>query len=264
MQRKHWTFAAGVGAAITGLIAYRRTRPQRESANIREQGRGKSATTRLLETGARLVQPAPPLSQFDVYLVGFHPMKDDPSRQMEAHHFCRQINEDLMQCVLFSGNTPDAHLNGIEYIISERLYETLPDEERQYWHPHNYEILSGTLSAPGLPEPAEHALMKRKVNSYGKTWHTWNTGAVDEPGDAIPLGPALLAWSFNRDGELRDCILRRMESDLKIDTAEKRHQRSDLAQHAHPQNGVNVLRGAFPNATNTPAGVIDAEDARRV
>jgi hypothetical protein len=72
-----------------------------------------------------------PLSQFDVYLVGFHPMKEDPNHQMEAHHFCRHINEDLMQCILFSGNTPDAHLNGIEYIISERLYKSLLEEERQ-------------------------------------------------------------------------------------------------------------------------------------
>ena len=71
----------------------------------------------------------------DIYLVGFHPLKDDPAHQFEAHHFCRPVNEDFMQCTLYDGNTPDANLNGIEYIISEPLFERLPEHERQYWHP---------------------------------------------------------------------------------------------------------------------------------
>ncbi len=112
-----------------------------------------------------MLQTDSPLDPMNVYLVGFHPMKDDPSHQMEAHHFCNQVNEDLAQCALFDGNTRDANLNGIEYIISERLFEQLPAAEKQYWHPHNGEILSGQLVAPGLPEQADHALMKSKMNS---------------------------------------------------------------------------------------------------
>jgi len=250
---------AGVAAAIS---TYRKTRPRHETAQMTEAGAPKSAKVAALEFGARVLQPMTPLSQFDVYLVGFHPMKDDPEHQMEAHHFCRQINEDLMQCVLFSGNTPEAHLNGIEYIISEKLYETLSEEERQYWHPHNYEIFSGTLVGPGLPELAEHEFMKHKINSYGKTWHTWKTGSVDQPGDQIPLGPALLAWSFNHDDELRGCILSNMEKHLKIDTDQKRQSRKDLVPFAHPQGGVNVLRKAFPHATKELAGVMDKHDAQ--
>jgi hypothetical protein len=37
----------------------------------------------------------------------------------------------------FDGNTRNANLTGIEYIISERLFEQLPRDERPYWHPHN-------------------------------------------------------------------------------------------------------------------------------
>ena len=58
------------------------------------------------------------------------------------------MNQDFAQCALFDGNGRDARLNGVEYIISEKLFETLPHEERQYWHPHNAEILSGQLVAP--------------------------------------------------------------------------------------------------------------------
>jgi uncharacterized protein DUF1264 len=61
--------------------------------------------------------------------------------------------------VLFDGNTKDANLIGIEYIVSERLFESLPADEQRFWHPHNCESLSGQLIAPGLPEAAEHAFL---------------------------------------------------------------------------------------------------------
>lgn len=41
----------------------------------------------------------------------------------------------------------------------------MPDEERQYWHPHSFEIFSGQLVAPGLPASAEQQLMAELVNS---------------------------------------------------------------------------------------------------
>ena len=164
-------------------------------------GDDKTAKTRALELGAKALQGNAPLGPMDVYLVGFHPMKEQPQHQMEAHHFCHQVNQDFAQCALFDGNGRNANLNGIEYIISEKLFETLPAEERQYWHPHNAEILSGQLVAPGIPAVAEKALMKDKMNSYGKTWHVWNTGTMGAAGDKLPLGPAMLAWSFNRDGK---------------------------------------------------------------
>ncbi len=70
--------------------------------------------------------------------------------------------------------------------------------EKKYWHPHNAEILSGQLVAPGIPAVAEEALMKGKMNSYGKTWHVWNTGSMGQGGDTLPLGPPMLAWSFQQ------------------------------------------------------------------
>jgi hypothetical protein len=154
------------------------------------QGEADRADTKVLETGANAVQDLTPVKQIGVYLVGFHPMKDDPSHQMEAHHYCNQVNEDFAQCVLFDGNTKQANLNGVEYIVSEKTYGTLPEGERKYWHPHNYEILSGQLVAPGLPDAAEKAFMAKKMNSYGKTFHFWMT----DRGDQLPMGDPHLAW----------------------------------------------------------------------
>jgi hypothetical protein len=81
-------------------------------------GAPKAGDTRALEAGAKLLQGNAPLAGFDIYLNGFHPMKEQPEMQVEAHHFCRQVNEDFAQCALFDGNTRAANLNGIEYIIS--------------------------------------------------------------------------------------------------------------------------------------------------
>lgn len=205
-------------------------------------GAEKTAKTRALESGAKLLQDASPVGRLDMHLVGFHPMKDDPSHQMEAHHFCRQVNQEFAQCALFDSPQPDANLVGIEYIISERLYATLPAAEKQYWHPHNYEILSGQLVAPGIPGAVEKTLMRDKMNSYGKTWQVWNTASTAGPGDRLPLGPPRLGWSFNQDGEIDPALLAGRDERLKIDTAKVRRNRADLRPLAHPQEGTDALR----------------------
>lgn len=226
-------------------------------SDMREQqvtppGRDTSAKTEVLKAGAEIIQSNLPTDKLDVYLVGFHPLEDDPHHQMEAHHYCRQVNEDFAQCALWDSNGPDANLNGIEYIVSEKLFETLPAQERAYWHPHNYEILSGQLVAPGLPDVAERALMKGKMNSYGKTWHVWHTGAPGMPGDTLPLGEARLAWSINADGELNPGLLSSRDQALGTDTADKRAQRQEFVGLARPQEGVDALADKFPQRVKPP------------
>lgn len=239
------------GVMLVGLIA------TQASAQGAPPGDDKSVTTRALELGAKLLQGNSPLAPMDVHLVGFHPLKDDPEHQMIAHHFCHQVNEDFAQCVLFDGSGRDARLNGIEYIISDKLFQRLPEEEREYWHPHNGEILSGQLVAPGIPEVAEHELMERKINSYGKTWHVWNTGGPGMAGDELPLGEAALAWSFSRDGEIQPALVEHRDRELGIDTAARRRARQDLVPLARPQEGVDALKGEFERDTTDIPGVVD-------
>ncbi len=216
-------------------------------------GEPKTLKRAILEAGARLLQDTTPVKQFDIYMVGFHPAKHDPSLQMEAHHYCHQVNADFLQCVLFDGNTETANLIGIEYIISERLFASLPQDEQTYWHPHNYEILSGSLVAPGLPDRVEKAMLKLLMNSHGKTWHLWHTSQHDGgPGDRLPLGDPMLMWSFNRDGEMDERLRHSRDERLQINSQEKRRDRQDLVALAHPQRGVDALKGAFPNATEPP------------
>lgn len=262
---------AGVVAAsvITGGYIYQQRRKSRQvDPDIRPEGRSKDITTKLLEFGSKLFQSNAPLQDTTIYLVGFHPMKHHPEHQMEAHHYCKQLNEDFAQCVLYDSNTNNANLIGLEYIISERLYDQLPSEERVYWHPHNYEILSGMLCAPGLPDMAEKELLKKKINSYGKTFHTWRAKCWEGEKpflDTLPKGEAILAWSFNHDNQAKAEMFIHRDQTMEIDSYEKRQQREDLSQYTHPQGGVNYLKSKFPKTSTktTPYGVVDIDDCKK-
>ncbi|MGV7195197.1 OBAP family protein [Xanthomonas axonopodis] len=230
----------------------------RSPPSVTPPGAPESAKTNVLEAGAKVLQPNGPVGKLDIYLVGFHPMKDAPDQQMEAHHYCQQVNEDLAQCALYDGNTARANFTGVEYIISETLFAQLLEPERAFWHPHNGEILSGQLSAPNLPLVAEKELMRSKINSYGKTWHTWHSRKDGGPGDTLPLGEPMLAWSFNRDGELQKPLMDQRDRATSVSTAERRANRQDLTPLAKPQHGVDALRSHFNDATAIP-GVVDAD-----
>lgn len=227
-------------------------------------GSEKTAKTGVLETGAAILQGNAPVSGMDIYLDGFHVAREDATHQMEAHHFCRQANQDFAQCVLFDGNTADANLIGIEYIISEKLFDSLPEEERVYWHPHNGEILSGQLIAPGLPTAAEKELMKGKMNSYGKTWHAWNTpSALASQGDRLPMGKPMLMWSINRHGELDDRYIKSRDARLGVDTGEISGTRQDLLPLARPQQGVDDMKAMFGSGKLEPIpGVVDRNSSQ--
>jgi hypothetical protein len=234
---------------------------RRRESPVKPSGEGRSAWRATLEAGAALLQDTAPLKDFDIYVAGLHCAKHEPEMQMEAHHFCRQVNQDFLQCVLFDGNTKDANLIGIEYIISERLFATLPPDERAYWHPHNYEILSGQLCAPGLPEVAERAFMKELMNSYGKTWHTWHTGRHDgAPGDRLPFGDPKLMWSFNRDGEADERLKLDFQQALGVDEVANRAHRRGFTELARPQHGVDTMADEFTGTTPLE-GVVPAKPA---
>ncbi len=114
-------------------------------------GEGKGAWLAALEQGANLLQTDAPMRGFDVYVVGFHCAKGEPDFQMEAHHFCRVVNDDLLQCVLFDGNTKDANLIGIEYIVSEAAVRHAARRRRGLLAPAQ---LRGAVRSTGRAGPA--------------------------------------------------------------------------------------------------------------
>src|SRR5690606_22025189 len=123
----------------------------------------------------------------------------------------------------FDGNEENAKLMGVEYIITEKLFKTLPDEEKKLWHSHHYEVLSGTLIAPGIPDAIELELMDTLVSTYGKTIHTWHT----DQGVELPIGIPRLMMGFTEDGQINSEIVARRDSNFDVSTEEKRRQRRE-------------------------------------
>lgn len=194
--------------------------------------------TALLDKGAAALQSRPPIDAINIYLDGFHYYCGNRQGQMEAHHYVTILNDDVMQAVIYDGNKKDARLMGVEYIISERLFKQLPAGEKKYWHSHRYEVKSGSLIAPGLPPVAEHALMSKIVNTYGKTWHTWHT----DRDNTLPLGEPTLMMGFTADGQMNPALLTDRDRRFGVDTQKIRQSRDDIPAHPVAAGADNCQR----------------------
>ncbi len=195
-----------------------------KSSNVGEAGKEKSTKDKLLNTGAELLQHKEPIQAITAYLDGFHFYNGNPEAQMEAHHYVTQLSNDLYQAVIYDGNKKDAKIMGVEYIISERLFKQLPEEEKKLWHSHRHEVKSGLMIAPGIPEIAERELMEKLVSTYGKTIHTWHT----DQQRSLPIGAPMIMMVFTEDGKIHDHLVRERDARFNISTAEVRERRKDI------------------------------------
>jgi hypothetical protein len=193
-------------------------------SNVAVPGAAPTLETRALEAGADVLQAAPPIGALNAYLDGFHFYSGRMESQVEAHHYCAIVNEDVIQCVIYDGNTSDAKLMGLEYIVSGRLFASLPEPEKALWHSHVHEVASGQLIAPGIPQAAEHELMEKLIGTYGKTWHTWHT----DPQQGLPLGVPQLMMGFTEDGQLDDARLADRNRRFDIDGEDVRRDRASI------------------------------------
>ena len=122
-------------------------------------------------------------------------------------------------------------------MITPKLYETLPQEERKYWHSHVFEVKSGMLVMPQsiLPEAAweaaENKEMEQIVELYGKVYHLWQ---VDR-GDKLPLGEPQLMTSYTADGQLDFEKVRERDKKFGIDFEKKKERREYIKEpELHP------------------------------
>lgn len=195
-------------------------------SNVEAPGDEKTAKDKMLEAGADFIQDKSPLKAFNVYLDGFHFYNGNMKAQMEAHHYVQQLNEDVYQAIIFDGNEKGAKIMGVEYIITAKMFAQLPAEEKKLWHSHHYEVKSGTLTAPGIPQAVEHELMEKLVSTYGKTIHTWHT----DQQRALPLGAPMIMMGFTKEGQLDTALLGDRDRRFNISTAEIRDKRKDIPE----------------------------------
>lgn len=141
----------------------------------------------------------------------------------------QSLNSNSLGCCCVSARCPSvlydsadkgARLIGVEYLISRRLYDTLPVDEKPYWHSHKFEVACGMLVMPGLPELMERPLMTEVAAMYGKIVCTWQSDV-----HALPIGPPQIMVSLTQPQQVNADGLAEQERQTGIKTEERKRQR---------------------------------------
>ncbi|MBI2100880.1 MAG: DUF1264 domain-containing protein [Candidatus Vogelbacteria bacterium] len=163
-----------------------------------------------------------------LYLCAVHLAKDDSKFQVVAHHYCGAHGNKVHQCVVYDSRGENAKLLGVEYIISQETYVSLPEDEKKYWHPHDYEIDSGQLVAPDEADDGD-SLLQGLRTTWGKTWHTWR-----DPKTALPFGEPRLMWSATADGQVNPELIITRDREFGIESQKIGERRRQAAIRVKP------------------------------
>lgn len=117
---------------------------------------------------------------------------------------------------------------GVEYIISDTLFEGLPPAEQKLWHSHAYEIKAGIWVSPRVPEMVQKPELQTLTKTYGKFWCTWQT----DRGDHLPLGAPALMMSPQgvNAGMVHPRLLQSRDDKYGVSSEELKESRLELAE----------------------------------
>lgn len=150
---------------------------------------------------------ANPSDQYKMHICAFHIAKDDPNVVIETQHYCTALTDGVFQCLLYEtthGKKPK--LLGVEYVISDELYQKLTPQEKRLWHPHDFEVRQGLLALLDASKKEDEETMKVLVTTWGKTWHTW-----PDPTTELPLGYPRLMWSAIKEGDVPQEMIKKRD-----------------------------------------------------
>eukprot|EP00897_Mesotaenium_endlicherianum_P004813 jgi/Mesen1/435/ME001000S10636 len=200
-------------------------------------GESTKTTTSLLETGAKALQSLKPINNFSQHVCTWAIYSQDMKRKIETHHHASRLNEDVLQCAVFDSDQSDARLIGVEYIVSDRLFATLPEDEKKLWHSHFYETNTGLWVTPGVPETVQQQELDKTAKTYGKFWLTWQA----DRGDKLPMGPPALMMSPQEppEGQIPAGMIHERDLKYGISTSDKKNERASAI--TGPQGGLDPL-----------------------
>ncbi|KAL4563404.1 hypothetical protein LXL04_027445 [Taraxacum kok-saghyz] len=189
-------------------------------------GKPMSIGSHMLDKGAKMLQSLKPIKQMSQHMCTFALYSQDMSRQIETHHFATRINQDFLQCAVYDSDDSSGRLIGVEYIVSDRIFNTLPPDEQKFWHSHAYEIQSGLLVHPRVPEMVAKPELENMAKTYGKFWCTWQT----DRGDKLPIGPPSLMMSPQEEAVAmaKPELVKKRDDKYNISTDAIRGSRTDI------------------------------------
>lgn len=191
---------------------------------VKTPGANNDVTPGVLEAGSDPLQSKSHLKSINIHPDDFHFYTGDINIQIESHYYASLVNENVHQAIIHDDNGEDTSIMGIEYFTSDRLFRQSREEEKKLWHSYQYEVKSGTRSAPGVTERAEHKQMEKQPDTYGKTIHTWHT----DKDKNLPMGALQIMTGFTKDGQINEQVVARRDIHFTIASAEKKKNRADI------------------------------------
>ncbi len=133
---------------------------------------------------------ANPLKGYTIHVTAPHIMDGEVIGPF--HHFCKPINSDIIQCVLFESTDENARMTEIEYMVSKKLARSVIPKwsHTKNWHDHKQEIETGRVAILNPTDAEEQKKLAEYVSDTdGIIFHLW-------PHDApIPDGSVSIAQS---------------------------------------------------------------------
>ena len=97
-----------------------------------------SMTAACATAGDKMAEKAPPspLDGYTIHVSAPHVMDGEVIGPF--HHYCKPINDDIIQCILFESTEPNARMTEVEYMVSKKLARKVIPEwsHKKNWHDH--------------------------------------------------------------------------------------------------------------------------------
>jgi hypothetical protein len=135
-------------------------------------------------------QPAPnlPSSGYTLHIDATKHINDLPDQVV--HHYCKSLSDGIIQCLLYDTDDPNAHIIGIETVVSAQLYATFSDAEKANWHYQKIELTMVNPKFPGLSKAEADKVVAALQETYGKVVIFW------KPGDPAPTAPVSITCPY--------------------------------------------------------------------
>jgi hypothetical protein len=98
-----------------------------------------------------------------------------------AHHYCKNVADGMIECLIFDSEAADAHLVGIETIVSPEVYNSFDPAEQTYWHYHKTEFPKVEATLPDLSAEEAAKVVAAAEETYGKVYLLWDPTVHELP-----------------------------------------------------------------------------------
>lgn len=181
---------------------------------------------------------ANPLEGYTIHVSAPHMMNGEVIGPF--HHYCKPINADIIQCILFESTDANARMTEVEYMVSKKLARKVIPKwaHQQNWHDHKEEIETGRVAIHTPSDPKEQAKLAEYVgNTDGIIFHLWPEGAP------IPDGSVMIAQSIGH----WEATHGKIEAATVAPAAETAKGNSGSINDMYKRLGIVETKGSYSN-----------------